>query len=300
MIRSEGCCPYYSRSSLGIVTPLAIVYSLVMNVFRQLTILHTSSLSSSRLEAAACFKEPIPWPQRERNSVAPSHERIAVVTGSNTGIGFETAQALALRYGYTVVLACRSSDKAQQAVQRINQKATDYITMKQSNGKIGKAVFIHPLDLTSFRSISAFIGVLKETLGPETIHVLVNNAGRNTNTAEPTEDGLDLLFQSNFLGHYLLTRKLIEHNLLVPKVARVVNLSSVMHHYCRGYDLTCSRVWHEACQPQGGSGIQANKYSLSKLAALLFSIELNRRYSDRLLAITVNPGAVYVSTLALT
>jgi NAD(P)-dependent dehydrogenase (short-subunit alcohol dehydrogenase family) len=180
-----------------------------------------------------------------------------------------------------VILATRSRDKGEQAAARIRSKG-------------GNAMFVHPLDLSSFESVREFARVIRERY--PTIHCLVNNAGINT-PGLISEDHLDLLFQSNFLGHYLLTAELwdvLDKN----NRARIINVSSVMHHFCGNFDIENIDFWKRVASP-----IDSNKqhgvtkhytYSLSKLAAILFSMELNQRYGDQVRSIAVNPGAVYV------
>jgi NAD(P)-dependent dehydrogenase (short-subunit alcohol dehydrogenase family) len=259
-------CPYYRGFSFILLSPIAILYSVASNLYFRLV--------GGIPPSASC---PVVLP-------SPAPGRVAIVTGSNTGIGFETARALAVDYGYTVVLACRSRNRAEQAARRIQQEATG-----------ARALFVHPLDLSSLQSVQDFARVLQETYGEAGIHVLVNNAGRCTNEAEATVDGMDLLFQANFVGHYALTRELLRRKLLAPN-ARVVNLSSVMHHFCGDSKGRLEDVgfWKKVARTGIQDSLSKRKYHLSKLAAILFSIELNRRFGDNLQAIAVNPGAVYV------
>lgn len=235
--------PYYSKLSFGLFSPFAVLYSLLGNL-----------LVRSR---------PLP----PLTSLATP--RVAIVTGSNTGIGLETAKGL-VEAGYTVVLACRSRDKALAAVERLAQGP-------------GQAVFVHPLDLSDATSISAFCAAVKARY--PIIHVLVNNAGRNTSG---NVGGRDLLFQSNFVGHYQLTAQLMECLCKSPSPI-IVNLSSVMHHFNRGKLLDSVEFWKLAADAEAEP---RDTYSLSKLAAILFSMELNRRYPGRIRSIAVNPGAV--------
>lgn len=101
-----------------------------------------------------------------------------------------------------------------------------------------------------------------------------------------SEGGLDLTFQSNYLGHFLLTAQLMD---VFAKGARVLNLSSLGHHFCGGYDVEDPNFWRSCAI----AGERPDKtYLFSKLAQLLFTTELNRRYSDRIRSIAVNPGVV--------
>jgi len=240
--------PYYSLNSFGILGPVAVIYTLVSNLCWRLVSLQQS------------------LPSKPLSIQSTTNGRVAIVTGSNTGIGYETARTLAVDYGLKVILACRSRDKAQQAVEQI-----------QALG--GKADYCL-LDLSNFESIRQFAKDIKHRY-PK-IHILINNAGRNTSGISP--DNLDLLFQSNFLGHYLLTSLLMD---VLADNARIVNLSSVMHHYCGGANIESVGFWEQVAHKSN----RHDTYSLSKLAALLFSIELNQRF-PKIRSIAVNPGAV--------
>lgn len=136
--------------------------------------------------------------------------RLAVVTGANTGIGFETARMLAAR-GATVVLACRDLDKAKDAAARI-----------------GAAVHVVRLDLASLASVREAAAELRDRF--PRIDLLVNNAGV-TGLRGTTADGFEVQFGVNHLGHFALT------GLLLDRVAgRVVTVSSIGHRFGRARD----------------------------------------------------------------
>eukprot|EP00521_Asterionellopsis_glacialis_P013172 CAMPEP_0195298134 /NCGR_PEP_ID=MMETSP0707-20130614/22870_1 /TAXON_ID=33640 /ORGANISM="Asterionellopsis glacialis, Strain CCMP134" /LENGTH=261 /DNA_ID=CAMNT_0040360135 /DNA_START=145 /DNA_END=927 /DNA_ORIENTATION=- len=214
--------------------------------------------------------------------------KLAIVTGSNTGVGFETAKYLVNDYGFDVILACRSRDKGLSAANKINEEVS-----RCSTDSHGKAIFLHPLDLCDFDSVKEFSTQVQKKY--DNVDVLVNNAGLNSSAK--TKEGLDSCFKTNFLGHFLLT------NLLMPALlkcqgSRVVNLSSVTHHFVEegmaeeedekgGY---LSRSWWTKQATYGQSGIS---YRTSKLASILFSMELNKRFGSKgLQSIAVNPGSV--------
>jgi NAD(P)-dependent dehydrogenase (short-subunit alcohol dehydrogenase family) len=250
---------YYSNASFNVLSLAAVLYSVMASI------------------SIACLKpflnRGLPTVREIPNTVV-TPPRIAIITGANTGIGYETAKALVER-GYEVVLACRSKDKAVRAIERIERELI--------NGP-GKAVFHGTLDLSSFQSVHDFSQAILAKY--EKIDLLVNNAG--VNTSGRSERGLDLCFQSNFLGHFLLTNNLIDRILQATK-PRIINLSSVMHHYCQA-DKHDEKYWKQSAL-FGMS--EKSSYSASKLAALLLTIELNRRYQSRgLRSISVNPGAV--------
>jgi len=290
--------PYYSLASFALFGPLSFIYSLTANLyFRVLTKVYNRQIPSIQ-------------------SVTPPRlcgRTVAIVTGSNTGIGFETARSLVLEHDVTVILACRSRDKGEQAAARINNRqrkiGSDDSGSSTSTSATAKAVFLQPLDLTSTTSIRDFGRALQASSEYRKVHILVNNAGRNTNGVNSSNNknnatdelmvDTDLLFQSNFLGHFLLTAELLRLNVLVEQ-ARVVNLSSVMHHFCKG-PVESVEYWRQCglavtvtadSTAATATGSITETYSPSKLAAQLFTNELNRRYASRLRSIAVNPGAV--------
>jgi NAD(P)-dependent dehydrogenase (short-subunit alcohol dehydrogenase family) len=195
-----------------------------------------------------------------------------VVTGGNSGIGWHAAAAFA-RVGASVVLACRDTDKAGRAVDRIRALAP------------GADVSAAPLDLASLASVAAFAGSLDRPLD-----VLINNAGV---MAPPkwrtTVDGFELQFGTNHLGHFALTGRLLPQLLAAPS-ARVVTISSLAH---RGG--TAGVLFGN---PEQGYAPSA-AYSESKLANLLFGLELQRRAAGTTLTSTVAHPGVSATNLFL-
>ena len=258
---------YYSKTStFNPLSAVAVIYSAL------------ASLSIACLKPIPFLSRGLPRIQEIPKEVVSN--KVAIVTGSNVGIGYETAKALVER-GYEVVLACRSKDKAMDAIAQMQQELSS-----TGSGDIpGKVVFHGTLDLSSFRSVQEFSDIVKSKY--DKIDLLVNNAGLNS--SGKSEKGLDLCFQTNFLGHFILTNNLMDH-LLKATQPRVVNLSSVMHHFCYANQHD-EAYWKE--NAFYGPVSEENSYSASKLAALLFTIELNKRYRAKgLRSIAVNPGAV--------
>ncbi len=176
--------------------------------------------------------------------------RRALVTGANSGIGLVEARELA-RHGADVVLAVRNPDAGEAAAQRIRDL-----------GARGK-VTVEPLDLASLDSVRALAGGFE---GP--LDLLVNNAGvMAPPRRRETVDGFELQFGTNHLGHFALTGLLLPH-LLEATAPRVTTVSSLAHG--RGD----SRVV-EGNPPQGYD--PQVSYGRSKLANLLFALELQRR-----------------------
>jgi len=213
-----------------------------------------------------------------------STAKVAIVTGASTGIGFETSDEL-VRRGYEVVVAVRSEEKARDTLQRLNHPCSASDKGTASTASTGNAVFVAPLDLSSLQSVREFAAAVKNRY--EKIDLLVNNAGRNTN-GYPV-NGLDLCFLTNFVGHFWLTNELLPR-LLAADQPRVVNLSSVMHHFCKA-DRHDETYWKRFALFDASRNEKS--YSPSKLAMLYFTIALNKRFKAKgLRSIAVNPGAV--------
>jgi len=195
--------------------------------------------------------------------------RVAVVTGANSGIGFETAKELA-RKGATVILACRSQKKGEAAAAAIRgENPTGRVQMMR-------------LDLSSLASVRAFAQTFTAAL--DRLDLLINNAGvmalpRRAETA----DGFEMQFGTNHLGHFALTSLLFDLLARTPD-SRVVNVSSGAHRAGRIHwdDLQ----FRHAYTPFGA-------YSQSKLANLLFTVELQRRLDKAGVGVTAtaaHPG----------
>ena len=194
--------------------------------------------------------------------------RLAVVTGANTGLGFETARVLAAR-GASVVLAVRDTDKGKAAAARIAGTAP------------GANVTVQPLDLTSLDSIRAAAGELRAQ--HPAIDLLINNAGVMFPPKQTTPDGFELQFGTNHLGHFALTGLLLEQMLPVPG-SRVVTVSSLAHRIR-------ARINFDDLQAER-SYSRVAAYSQSKLANLMFTYELARRLSGAgtTIAVAAHPG----------
>src|SRR5215471_2996548 len=194
--------------------------------------------------------------------------RLAVVTGSNTGLGFETAQVLAAR-GASVVLAVRDTEKGKRAAARIAVTAP------------GANVTVQPLDLASLESIRAAAAELRAR--HPAIDLLINNAGVMFTPQQTTRDGFELQFGTNHLGHFALTGLLLEQMLPVPG-SRVVTVSSQAHR------LRARINFGDLQSERSYSKVAA--YSQSKLANLMFTYELQRRLSGAgtTIAVAAHPG----------
>ncbi|HEX4812969.1 MAG TPA: oxidoreductase [Nonomuraea sp.] len=198
--------------------------------------------------------------------------RTAVVTGATGGIGYPTALELARR-GARVVLAARSPEKGRDAVARIRHKAP------------GARVEYRRLDLADLASVREFAAGLDAAADAavDTVDLLINNAGVLLLSRQETRDGFEAHFGVNHLGHFALTGLLLP-KLLARPGARVVTVSSNAHSSGRidFDDLGQERTFKRSAA-----------YGTSKLANLLFTLELHRRAARAgadLLPVATHPG----------
>jgi len=199
--------------------------------------------------------------------VPDQHGRTAVVTGANTGIGFEAARVLAAR-GARVLLGCRSEQRAEDAMARIRAATPD-----------ADVAFV-ALDQASLASVEAAAARVAEE---PRLDVLVNNAGVMVPPLSRTEDGFELQLGVNHLGTFALTGRLLEQ-LAADGGGRVVTTSSLAH---RG-----GQLFLDDLAAEQGYDAQA-RYGQSKLANLLFALELDRRTSTAgtpVTSIACHPG----------
>jgi NAD(P)-dependent dehydrogenase (short-subunit alcohol dehydrogenase family) len=197
--------------------------------------------------------------------------QVVVITGGNSGIGKETAAALA-GMGAHVIVAARNPSKAAAAVTEIQARAP------------GAKVEHVPLDLASFASVRAFTDSFNERF--DRCDVLVNNAGGVLRQRSVTEDGHETQFQVNHLSHFLLTA-LLRPRIDAAPAGRVVNVSSVGHKYARG-GLDFDDLDYERRKYRGFL-----VYCDTKLANVLFTRELAKRLEGTpITANAVHPGWV--------
>ena len=193
----------------------------------------------------------------------------AVVTGANSGIGFHTAKHLAA-HGATVVLACRNTDAGREAT-----------------AKMDGTVRVAELDLASLDSVRRFAEGVNEP-----VDLLVNNAGvMYPPRYRETEDGFELQYGTNHLGHVALTARLLPRLLEAP-APRVVAVASIAHHAGNASVLEGN--------PEAGYSPQP-AYGNTKLANILFARELQRRAAaagSRLAATAAHPGVAATNLVA--
>jgi len=194
--------------------------------------------------------------------------RTILITGANSGIGYEAARALA-QHGAHVVLACRTREKADDAVARID-----------SSNPSGSTEILE-MDLADLDSVAD--AASRFASGHERLDVLVNNAGLMATPQQQTAQGFEMQFGVNHLGHFALTGHLIEL-LMASGPARVVSISSQGHRpgKIRFEDVNSEKKY----SPWPA-------YFQSKLANLLFIRELQRRLAlteSEVIAVAAHPG----------
>ncbi len=202
--------------------------------------------------------------------------KLTLVTGANSGIGFQTALQLA-SFGAHVLLACRTQAKAASAAERIR--------------RVAPAAIVEPLhlDLASLASIRGFAAALLAS--HRVLDLLVNNAGvMAIPQRRTTVDGFELQLGTNYLGHFALTGLLLPALLAAPR-PRVVTVTSIAHKTgrIRFDDLQLERSYDPW-----------TAYRQSKLADLLFALELDRRAREqhsRLLSVAAHPGLARTSII---
>jgi NAD(P)-dependent dehydrogenase (short-subunit alcohol dehydrogenase family) len=178
--------------------------------------------------------------------------RTAIVTGANSGVGFETAAGL-VGAGATVVLACRNPERAEAARAAIAER--------EPEGRLE----VLRLDLASLRQVAEAASETMERF--DRIDILVNNAGVLGTERSVTEDGFELLFGTNHLGHFAYTGRVLPRLLDTPG-SRVVTIGSLSYRFgrIRWDDLASERRYRES-----------RAYAQSKLANAMFCLELQRR-----------------------
>lgn len=194
--------------------------------------------------------------------------RIAIVTGANSGLGYETARVLVGKGAY-VIVASRDATKGQEAVR---------LLLKEHSK--GRATFL-ALDLANLASVRQFVQQFSQQF--KTLDLLINNAGVMHLPYRTTADGFEMQFGTNHLGHFALTGLLLPVILQTPR-ARIVTVSSGLHQsgHINFDDLHGKTKYNEY-----------GAYSQSKLANVLFAYELQRKFAAHhvnALSIAAHPG----------
>jgi NAD(P)-dependent dehydrogenase (short-subunit alcohol dehydrogenase family) len=204
------------------------------------------------------------------NDIPDLTGKVAVVTGANSGLGLYTTAALAGR-GAHVVLACRSREKTETALQQVRAQAPQ-----------ARLEFM-ALDLSDLASIRAFAKAFLDRHAR--LDILVNNAGVMALPFRKTKDGFEMQIGRNHLGHFALTGLLLERLRATPG-ARIVNVASLAHRWTRGLDL-------DDLNFEKGRYWKWDAYGKSKFANLVFTYELDRRLRKggaNPIAVAAHPG----------
>jgi NAD(P)-dependent dehydrogenase (short-subunit alcohol dehydrogenase family) len=202
------------------------------------------------------------------NDIPDQTGRVALITGANAGLGYESAVALAHK-GSQIVMACRDEGKAQKAISNLKQQIPE-----------ARVEFIQ-LDLANLASVRAFAHTFRQRYGR--LDLLMNNAGVMAIPRRESVDGFEMQLATNHLGHFALTGLLLDM-LVTNPASRVVTLSSGYHYI--------GRINFEDLQMRQKYQRYA-AYSQSKLANLLFTFELQRRFEVNgypTISVSAHPG----------
>jgi len=204
------------------------------------------------------------------NNISDLSGKVIIVTGGNSGLGYESVKAFAMK-GAEVILASRSTEKGEQALAEILKDVPD--------GKIK----VGQLDLGDLESVKNFASEFKTK--HKKLDVLLNNAGIMMTPYFTTKDGFEGQFGTNHLGHFALTGLLMDV-ILDTKDSRIVNVSSGAH---KSGEMDFSNL-----QFKDGVGYKPMKaYGRSKLSNLLFTYELQRRLvaaKKNTISVAAHPG----------
>lgn len=204
--------------------------------------------------------------------------RVAIVTGANSGLGLETSIALATA-GATVILACRNLSKAADALAHLRER------VPRADASL------MTLDLASLASVRHFATEFGRRHGR--LDLLINNGGIMKTPLSRTVDGFESQFGTNHLGHFALTGLLMDRLLATPD-ARVITICSLGHWRSKGLNFDDLQYERTPYSPFGG-------YCNSKLANLLFTVELARRLESKgasVSAASAHPGGAQTNISA--
>ncbi|KAJ0265638.1 hypothetical protein HA466_0018880 [Hirschfeldia incana] len=204
----------------------------------------------------------------------------AIITGATSGIGAETARVLAKR-GARLVIPARSLKTAEETKSRILSEFPD-----------AEIIVMH-LDLSSLASVRRFVADFESLHLP--LNILINNAGKYAHKHAISEDGVEMTFATNYLGHFLLTKLLLKNMIETAAQTgvqgRIVNVTSVVHSWFSG-----DMLQYLADISRNNRSYDATRaYALSKLANVLHTIELSRilqKMDANVTANCVHPGIV--------
>lgn len=202
------------------------------------------------------------------SEIAPQQGSVALITGANTGLGFETARALA-RTKMKVVMACRSNERCARAKKLIMNEIPDANIEMMS------------VDLSRLASVRKFAGEFHSRFNR--LDLLINNAGIMIPPYSKTEDGFESQMGTNYFSHFLLTGLLFKLLTGTPG-SRIVSLASIAHR--KGFINFDDLSWEKGYSPMVA-------YRQSKLACLVFAFELQRRLEKEgygTISVAAHPG----------
>lgn len=203
-------------------------------------------------------------------------QKLAIITGANGGMGTEITRAVALA-GYHVIMACYDPEKGEEKRRMLVREVGN------------RSLEVMGIDLSSMASVSAFADEILRR--GERVELLMNNAGTMETGLHVTEDGLERTVSVNYVGHYLLTRKLLP---LMGNGSRVVNMVSCT--YAIGH-LDFPDFFTRG---RKGSFWRIPVYSNTKLALMLFTVDLAERVIDRGIVVNAaDPGIVSTDIITM-
>lgn len=202
------------------------------------------------------------------NEIPDLTGKIAIVTGANSGLGYETAKALSAKNA-EVIMACRNMEKGNEAAKNIQDEKQDV------------KLQVMKLDLSDLLSVKDFADIFKQKYSK--LDLLINNAGVMMPPYSKTKDGFELQIGTNHLGHFALTGLLFDI-LLKTEKSRIVSVSSMAHKWgeINFDDLNLEQKYNKT-----------EAYGQSKLANLLFTYELQRKLEkagSNAIAVASHPG----------
>ena len=212
-------------------------------------------------------------------------EKTVIITGANSGLGFETAKKIAEDQSFQIILACRNPEKAEQAAAKIEEETGN------------RHILCMELNTASLESVKEFEMTYRSN-GYVRVYALLCNAGINGMHRGMTKDGFDIVFETNHLGHFMLTNLLLPH---MEPAGKIFVTSSDMH------DAPMKKMTWSGTEmlahPTPELGEDSIRYSYSKLCNLYFVYELARRLKKQGSCIYVNafnPGLMKTNFMPLT
>ena len=197
--------------------------------------------------------------------------RTIIITGANSGLGFETAKKIAKDKNYQVILACRNMDKASVAKEEIIKETEN------------ENIISMQLDTSSLESVRNFVTAFKKL--DTKVYGLINNAGISPMGHDGYSiDGVEIVMATNYLGHFLLTNMLLPY---MEENAKIFNVTSDMHNPPGGIE------WKDPEELFHPKENDRRKYSYSKLCSIYFTYELDeilRKENSSILVNAFNPG----------